>query len=291
MLPPLPGLPRLPPLVLPAPPRCDVCGKPPTRLVQTLRGKFSLCAACEPPELPTLASLPPLSGLPPSLPTVPVAQLYTGALPCRVLAADPPWAFGDKTPHKGAEDHYKVLPLDEIKAFPLPPIQDDAVLFLWRVEAGDKHGSLGEAAYEVARAWGFTPKSEMVWRKTLPCKACDTRGYGSLKAVPEQLREAFAEVRVWCEECHGRGYRVATGMGRYVRGAHEVCLIATRGKAFPEDKGVRSIFDSPRGEHSAKPDRFYDTVTKLYPQGPYTELFARRRRPGWQCFGDELPPA
>lgn len=217
------------------------------------------------------------------------ADPYAGAQPCRVLVADWPWAFGDKLPGKGrgAEKHYEVMGLDEIGKFPLPPILDDAVLFFWRVGAGNDKGSLGEAAYGAVRSWGFTPKSELVWRKTRPCRACAGDGWTPIKhAAPE-----YAEVRVWCDECHGRGYKVAMGMGHYVRGSHEICLIATRGKPiFPTDKGVRSIFDAHVGEHSAKPERFYEKVMQLYPEGPYTELFARRRRPGWQCFGDELPP-
>ncbi len=235
------------------------------------------------PPLPL--KLPPLAAL---VRIEPKASLYANAQPCRVLSADCPWMFDDKTPHKGAEDHYKVLTLDEIKAFPLPPILDDAVLFLWRVAGGNEKGSLGEAAYSVARAWGFAPKSEMVWHKTLECKECEGRGWGALKSIPDGLQAAFAEVRVWCEKCRGRGYKTATGMGRYVRGAHEVCLIATRGSCMPSDKSVQSIFNAHRLSHSTKPSRFYQKVMQLYPEGPYTELFARQRREGWQCFGDEV---
>jgi N6-adenosine-specific RNA methylase IME4 len=204
--------------------------------------------------------------------------------PARVLVADPPWLFGDRTPHKGAEDHYACLPLPQIIQFPLPPIADNAVLFLWRVGAGNDEGSLGEGAYAVARAWGFTPRSEMVWRKTRLCKNCGGNGWTPIA----HAEPAYAEVRVWCETCHGRGYKVAIGMGRYVRGAHEVCLIATRGKRPPVDKSVRSVFDAPRQEHSRKPDRFYDIVEKLYPEGPHVELFARRGREGWHCYGDQI---
>jgi N6-adenosine-specific RNA methylase IME4 len=232
--------------------------------------------------------LPALSLAPLSAPKATAA--YADCPPARILVADPPWQFGDSTPHKGAEDHYKTLTLNEIKEFPLPPLADNAVLFLWRVGGGSKKdGSLGEQAYEVVRAWGFTPKSELCWQKTITCKTCDGQGYatqfGELAGA-----KGKAQLKLWCEACSGRGYKNALGAGRYVRGAHEICYIATRGAPiFPDDKGVRSIIQAPRGAHSVKPDRFYERVMQLYPEGPYVELFARRRREGWHCYGDELP--
>ncbi len=54
----------------------------------------------------------------------------------RVLMADPPWPAKDRLPGKGrgAAKHYDLLSIDDIKAFPLPPLTDDAVLVLWRVD-------------------------------------------------------------------------------------------------------------------------------------------------------------
>lgn len=57
--------------------------------------------------------------------------------PARILLADPPWKFGDKLPGtgRGASKHYPVLSVDEICSFALPPVADDALLFMWRVSA------------------------------------------------------------------------------------------------------------------------------------------------------------
>lgn len=167
----------------------------------------------------------------------------------RVLVADPPWAFGDSLPGqgRGAAKHYGCLTQADLLSFPLPPLATDAVLFLWRV------ASMQVEALQVAEAWGFTVKSELVWVKL-------TR--------------------------HGKRH---FGMGRYVRGAHETCLIATRGRAttLVRDHSVPSVFEAPVGEHSTKPDVFYAIVQRLVP-GPYAELFARQPRPGWTQRGDEL---
>jgi N6-adenosine-specific RNA methylase IME4 len=52
------------------------------------------------------------------------------------------------------------MPLAELCTFTLPPIANDAILFLWRV------GSMQTEALAVARAWGFAPPtSEIVWCK------------------------------------------------------------------------------------------------------------------------------
>jgi len=79
------------------------------------------------------------------------------------------------------------------------------------------------------------------------------------------------------------------GMGRIVRGAHETCVIATRGRAskLVENLDVRSSFFAPVGEHSEKPDAFFAIVERLS-KGPYVELFSRRQRPGWTCLGSDL---
>lgn len=168
--------------------------------------------------------------------------------PASVLVADPPWQFGDKLPgpKRGASSHYSTLSITELCRFPLPPIADDAILFLWRVSAMQ-----GEAL-RLVEAWGFELKSELVWIKT------------TASGEP------------------------AFGMGRYVRASHETCLIARRGKAKVRDRSVRSVFFAPRGIHSEKPGEFYQIVERLV-DGPRAELFARRRRHGWTCYGDQLP--
>jgi N6-adenosine-specific RNA methylase IME4 len=171
----------------------------------------------------------------------------------RCLVADPPWLFGDGLPgaSRGASKNYGCLTVNQLcsaKAFELPLIADDAVLFLWRVSA------MVEEAYSVARAWGFTPKSEIVW----------------LKRTKTGKR--------WF------------GMGRSVRAEHETCIIATRGRPTILSRSIRSTFAAavPEHRHSAKPEEFFDLVEQLVP-GPYYELFARRQRPGWTCSGNELP--
>lgn len=186
-----------------------------------------------------------------------VSLSFAGEQPFNVIIADPPWSFSDKLggETRGAAAHYTVMRQSGIEDYVSSislPVADDALLFMWRV------ASQPEEAIRVVRAWGFTPKSEVVWVKS----------------------------------ARNGGLRI--GMGRYVRNAHEVCVVASKGRgtALVRDHGTPSVITANRGEHSAKPDEFYVLVERLV-GGPASvrgiELFARRPRDGWTCVGNELP--
>jgi N6-adenosine-specific RNA methylase IME4 len=53
------------------------------------------------------------------------------------------------------------------------------------------------------------------------------------------------------------------------------------------EMGRMVAFHAARGSHSTKPDVFYDLVEAVS-FGPRIDLFARRTRPGWVSWGDEL---
>lgn len=190
-----------------------------------------------------------------------------------VMCADPPWQFDDPLPGetRGADKQYSTLTAEDIMkrrnlCFDWPLLSPHCLLFLWRVS------SQVEEAYATARAWGFTPKSEVVW----------------LKRTKNGKR--------WF------------GMGRTVRAEHETCIIAARGKSSDLilAKNVRSTFEAPVpvyqpddwrvqagladvGDyiHSGKPESFYTEVVEKVARGPYVELFGRRDRAGWTVLGDQ----
>lgn len=104
------------------------------------------------------------------------------------------------------------------------------------------------------------------------------------------LPEAFDIIKAW-----GFTYKnIITwikphmGLGNYIRNASEHLLVATKGKLNP-DRTHRQLswFIAETREHSRKPEIQYDIAERLG-QPPYLELFARRRREGWQSIGDEL---
>lgn len=85
-------------------------------------------------------------------------------------------------------------------------------------------------------------------------------------------------------------------MGFWVRGQHELLLIATRGDipTPPEAARPPSVFRSPRGKHSAKPPEVRAVIEAMYTALPKMELFARGEAPpGWTFWGNQasVPPA
>ncbi len=182
----------------------------------------------------------------------------------RCVVADPPWAPRDKLPGltRGAERQYRVMTTPKICEYPLPAINDDAVLFLWRLAS-----MLGDAL-TVANAWGFRVVSEVVW-----CKL--TKNGKPWFGMGRTVRAAH-------ESCL-------------------ICLRGRASKVIAA-KNVRSVFTAPvpvdaagKYIHSAKPEKFFDAVVHPLIGGPISggpclELFARTHRSDWSALGDELPP-
>lgn len=201
----------------------------------------------------------------------------------QTLEADNPWPFDGARRRGGAGRHYKLLSMDDLLRYPLPPLARDCRLFCWRV------GAMQQEALDVIKAWGFTLKAEIIWIKT--------------------TKEGFLIVDTYGEEGDGviTGVNIHTdmvkmiddgklpvtslhfGMGHQTRYAHEVCLIATRGNP-PRLRHFRSVFFAPVMEHSEKPPLFYRIAAAMSP-GPRYSLFSRRQHPGWMCDGDELDGA
>src|SRR4029077_4776914 len=76
-------------------------------------------------------------------------------------------------------------------------------------------------------------------------------------------------------------------LGYWTRSNSEGCLLATRGKPKRQNADVRQAIIAPRREHSRKPDGIHERIERLV-AGPYLELFARQRRPGWDAWGNEV---
>jgi N6-adenosine-specific RNA methylase IME4 len=78
-------------------------------------------------------------------------------------------------------------------------------------------------------------------------------------------------------------------LGVYLRNATEQVIFATRGKAPIRFHGQATWLFAPLQEHSHKPEEMYAIIERCSP-GPYLELFARRARPGWDAWGDQVDP-
>jgi len=67
----------------------------------------------------------------------------------------------------------------------------------------------------------------------------------------------------------------------------EFVLLGKRGTAeFTDTKALPCCFEAPRGEHSEKPEAFYDLLNRVT-SGDKIDVFARKNREGWKPFGNE----
>jgi N6-adenosine-specific RNA methylase IME4 len=172
-----------------------------------------------------------------------------------VVYADPPWkhrTWSEAGKEKSPENHYPTLSHDELKALPVSALAADrAALFMWTTV-----GHLAEAI-ELIAAWGFVYKSHLVWLKTYP---------------------------------NGAPHR---GTGYWFINTHELLLLGTRGDIPAPIMGTQeeSVISAPVGRHSEKPACFYELIERYFPEVGRIELFARARREGWECWGNEVDPA
>jgi N6-adenosine-specific RNA methylase IME4 len=111
-------------------------------------------------------------------------------------------------------------------------------------------GAMLAQAVAVIEAWGITYKTELAWRKIT------------------------------------RNGKVRMGCGFWARTMHEPILLGTVGK--PTKVTLPSCFDGIAREHSRKPDEFYRLITERTPGLRRADLFAREKREGWDCWGDEV---
>lgn len=88
---------------------------------------------------------------------------------------------------------------------------------------------------------------------------------------------------VWDKQVHNPG--------RYTLSQTEFVLAFKKGR-FPSPRGarnVRQLLSIHRGEHSEKPERVIDGITKMFPEQKKIELFARNNYVGWDNWGLEIP--
>lgn len=169
------------------------------------------------------------------------------------ILADPPWRFNNRT-GKVAPEHkrlnrYSTMDLQEIMELPIAQIASpQSHLYLWVPNA------LIQDGLEVMRRWGFEYKTNLVWYKVRKDGGPDGRG-----------------------------------VGFYFRNVTELILFGVRGKmrTLKPGRSQVNILRTRKREHSRKPDELYKIVESCSP-GPYIELFARHKMPGWFQWGNEV---
>lgn len=177
----------------------------------------------------------------------------------KTIVADPPWPYTGRGPASSKKhrpnsygaapssvEKYGSMSMAELKTLPVVQYAENkSHLYLWTT-----NGFICEA-HELAKAWGFVPKTVLTWGKI------KLNGTPSMKT------------------------------GYYFRGATEHCLFAVRGNKRLIGEARPTLFLGKREPHSVKPDWFYKMVESAS-EGPYLELFARRNRIGWDSWGNQV---
>jgi N6-adenosine-specific RNA methylase IME4 len=77
----------------------------------------------------------------------------------KTIIIDPPWNVG-QTGRRGANQHYELMTIEEIKALPIADLVDkNAHAYLWCYPATRR------VAEEILEHWGFRFKDEFIWGK------------------------------------------------------------------------------------------------------------------------------
>jgi N6-adenosine-specific RNA methylase IME4 len=171
----------------------------------------------------------------------------------QLIYADPPWHFRARSKKRGsrsAKKHYAVMSLQDIAELPVSKIAaKNSVLLLWAIDP------MLDVAFEVIKAWNFRFK---------------TVGF------------------YWVKE-NAKSSGFFTGLGYYTRANPEQCLLATRGAGLKRiDRSVRRLVVAPRGRHLVKPAEADGRIERLFGNVSRVELFARRKRTGWDAFGNQI---
>lgn len=181
----------------------------------------------------------------------------------RSIVVDPPWpqkgagtlagrmGFGDAT-GSSKPMPYATMPVEQIAALPITQLADPigCHLYVWTTNR------FLEDALRLARGWGFSYSTTLVWAKKI-------MGGGT----------------------GGDAFGISTEFIIYARRGNLPALTRIKGTWFT---WKRPYDHRGKPMHSAKPEGFYVMAEAVSP-GPRLDMFARRGRMGWDCWGDQAP--
>jgi N6-adenosine-specific RNA methylase IME4 len=169
-----------------------------------------------------------------------------------VILADVPWEFAtysDKGKGRSAEQHYSTMTMADICNLPINEFTEkNTALFMWGV---------WPRIFDVdtvAKAWGNFTYRTLAWE--------------------------------WIKLTRQGNIRM--GLGYYTRSNCEPCLLFVKGRMPVSDRSVKNVLITPYTKHSRKPEEQYDLIHKLYPEGNRLELFATKKHPGWDVWGNQV---
>lgn len=179
----------------------------------------------------------------------------------RTIVLDPPWSEnGGGKIKRGADRHYKTMSEKQIlkvvtESGAFTPDKKCCSLWMWATA-----NYLDDALWLMERL-GAEYVTNAVWVKAR------TRPTSPLAVYPE-----------W------------PGLGQRVRMCHEHLLFGRIGKVPvpPPERRLPSVIYAQRSAHSEKPDEAYKLIETHDGAGRKLDMFARKKRDGWDVWGDEV---
>ena len=171
-----------------------------------------------------------------------------------LILADPPWkqSKGGKKSVRpvssGTKLDYPVCSLEEIKRHLEQATKHTPENSILFLWTIDKY--LFEAQ-QIAEDLGYKLHARMIWNKVIGIPAAFTVRYG-----------------------------------------HEYLLYMYKGKLIPvatEERGkIHTVFSEKSTKHSKKPEISFEIINRLYPNLKKLEMYARQKRAGFDCWGNEV---
>ena len=180
-----------------------------------------------------------------------------GSRPYKGIVVDPPWDQGktgkrSARPNQGTDLDYPTMSFKEIADIPIGEWADDeAFLWLWATNSRSRSSDrpILMQAFELMEHWGFRYYTLLTWDK-----ATGPAPFGPFQITTEH------------------------------------CLFGYRGKCrFPKESWgkMKTAFSAPVTRHSEKPSIIYEHANQYF-DGPFLDVFARRRHPGFDAWGNEV---
>lgn len=161
---------------------------------------------------------------------------------------------------RSPQRHYPTMDVAALSRLPVPDLlAKHAAVCFW------VYGPRLPDTLKVSEAWRLTFKSELfTWIKTTAAGVpWDAKG----KTTRKTSENMWLTTR-------GRGLRILR---------HDVS------QEIIDEPAAEAIF-AQRRSHSEKPDEAYKRLEQLFGDVRRLELFARRERPGWTVWGNEIDP-
>lgn len=192
-----------------------------------------------------------------------------------VILADPPWDIHMSLPYGTMSD-------DDMRAMPVPVLQDEGLIFLWTT------GRAMELGRELLAHWGYTRIDELIWVKVGQTQRLIRTGRTG-HHLNHTKEHCLVGAKVPSPPSPGVESKPLLGSTQK--------YVGSRAAGVPPPLpdwvhcGINAdVIVSEVRDTSRKPDELYAIIERLCPGGRKVELFGRKHnvRRGWLTLGNQL---